>query len=247
MTEPAAPPPQPALGLFARAIGIITSPRATFEKVVANPRPAGILFVVALVIALTAGLPQMTEAGRQATLDMQVKQQEQWTGKQVSAEDYARMEQFGKYGAIFGMVGTFIFLPVASLIFAGLYFVAFNAILGGTASFKQVLAVVTHSQVIGALGAVLGAPIQLMQGTMSYSGPFNLGALAPMLEEGSSLARFLGSISVFTLWGLIASAIGLGVLYRRNSRNIAITLLLIYSLIVGGVIMLFSSFGRGAA
>ena len=54
MTEAVAVPSDP--GLVARAIGILTSPRATFEKVVANPRPVGILFLVAVVIALGAGI-----------------------------------------------------------------------------------------------------------------------------------------------------------------------------------------------
>ena len=49
MTEAVAVPSDP--GLLARAIGMLTSPRATFEKVVANPRPVGILFLVAVVIA----------------------------------------------------------------------------------------------------------------------------------------------------------------------------------------------------
>lgn len=244
MTETAAPAaPAAGPGLLARAIGIVTAPRATFEKVVANPRPFGILFVVAFVIALAAGVPQLTEAGRQATLDMQVRQQEQWTKQPVTPEQYERMEQFGRYSAIFGMVGAFVFLPIVSLIFAGLYFVAFNAILGGTASFKQVLAVVTHSQVIGALGALAGVPIQLMRGTVSMAGPFNLGALVPFMDDSSPIKMVLGAISVFTIWALIVTGIGLSVLYRRNSRNIAITLILLYVLIVGGIVMIFSAAG----
>jgi hypothetical protein len=243
MSEPVVPASDPGPGLLSRAIGMITSPKATFEKIVANPKPAGILFVVALIVALAAASPQFTEAGRQATLDMQVKQQEQWTGKQVSDEQYARMEQMSKYGIVFGIVGTFIFLPVVSLIFAGLYFVAFNAIMGGTASFKQVLAVVTHSQVIGAVGAVAGAPIQLMRGTISMAGPFNLGALVPMVDESSTIARVLGSVSVFTLWGLIVTGIGLGVLYRRKGGPIGVVLIVVYLLIVFGIVALFSRGG----
>jgi Yip1 domain len=238
----AAPASDP--GLFARAVGILFSPRATFEKVVQNPKPVGILFLSAAIIALSAGLPQFTEAGRQAALDMQVKQQEQFTKQPVTPQQYARMEQMSHYGAYFGIGFTFIIMPVMSLIFAGLFFVAFNAILGGTASFKQVLAVQTHSSVVPALGAAIGAPIQLMQGVVSMAGPFNLGALVTFMDEGSRIRTILGSISVFSIWGLIATAIGLGVLYRRNSRNIAVTLILLYVLIVGGLVMMFS---RGAS
>ena len=45
MNQPV-PPPAPAKGLIARAIGIITSPRSTYEDVVRSPRPFGILLLV---------------------------------------------------------------------------------------------------------------------------------------------------------------------------------------------------------
>ena len=57
MTDVAAAQPQPSPGLFARAIGVITSPKATFEQIVKNPKPVAILFLVALVIAISAALP----------------------------------------------------------------------------------------------------------------------------------------------------------------------------------------------
>jgi hypothetical protein len=97
--------------------------------------------------------------------------------------------------------------------------------------------------VIGALGLVIGAPIQLWQGTLSMGGPFNLGALVPMLDEGSFLARFLGVVSVFTIWGLIVLAIGLAVLYRRKTANIAIALFLAFGLIGAAFVGVFSRFG----
>jgi hypothetical protein len=216
------------MGLFARAIGIITSPRATFESVVAHPQPFGILFLVALAIALATGLPQMTETGRQAALDAQIRQTEQWTGQPATPEQIEGMERFSRYNGPIAIVGTFVMLPVISLLITAIYWALFNAVLGGTASFKQVLAVVTHSSVVTALGAVIGAPIQIMQGTMSQAGPFNLGALAGMLEEGSTLANFLGAISVFSLWGIFVTAIGLAVLYRRKTSTIFVTLLVLF-------------------
>jgi hypothetical protein len=129
-----------------------------------------------------------------------------------------------------------------ALIFAAIYWAAFNTVLGGMASFKQVLAVITHSQVIGALGMVAALPIALTTGKMTPTGPFNLGALAPGLEAGTTLAAFLGSISVFSLWGLVVTAIGLGVLYRRNSTNIAITIIAIFLLIMFGVASVWGKF-----
>jgi hypothetical protein len=231
MTE-SSPAPVQDKGLIARAIGIVTAPGETFRTVVAYPRPALMLLLVAAVISLASALPQFTERGRLAALEMQIQQTEQFVT--VTPEMAQVMEQRSHYNKYIAMVSTFVGLPVVTLFFTALFWAVFNAILGGTATFKQVLGVVTHSQVIGALGAALAAPVQLATGQMTAAGPFHLGALLPMLEPGTFLANFLGSLGVFQIWGTIVTAIGLGVLYNRKPRNIAITLLVITALLAGG-------------
>jgi hypothetical protein len=237
--------PVPEKGLLARAIGMVVSPGETFKSVVQTPRPAGILLLICLVMGLATGVPQFTERGRQATVDMQATQIERITGQPMTPEAYTAMEQRAQYGGYITIGSMFIVIPFFTVVFGALYWVVFNAVLGGTASFKHVLAIVSHSQVITALGAVVSAPIQYMQGTQTATGPFNLGALAPMLEPGSVLANILGGISFFTLWQTVVTAIGLGVLYRRKAGGIAIALLVIYIAIVAIFAVGFSRmFGR---
>lgn len=204
------------LGLFARAAGIVFSPSATFIQVVRSPRPAAILFLICLVVGLAAALPQFTEKGRQSTLEMQVQTIEQFTGQPVTPEMYAQMEARARYSPYQTFGGVFLALPVASIFFTALYWALFNVILGGTATFKQVLGVVTHAQVIGALGAALAAPIQMLQGVQSIYGPFTLGALVPMLEPDSVIVSFLSALTFFSLWEVVVTGIGLAVLYRRS-------------------------------
>jgi hypothetical protein len=234
----------PDQGLFARVIGVITSPGETMKAVVANPRPAGVLFLVCLVIALTTVSMAMTQRGRQAMLEAQVQQTERFTGQPVNDEQYQRMEQFSHYQGIVAGVSIFIVLPVMSLLFAAVYWAVFNTIMGGTASFKQVLGIVTHSQVIGALGALAGAPIQYAKGVFTNTGPFNLGALVPMLEPDSVVVLALSSIGIFTVWSLMVNGIGLGVLYKKKSFGISLTLVLLYVVIAAGVGIAFSGMGR---
>ena len=225
MTETTTPAPAP--GLLSRLIGVVFSPKATFQKIVPAPKVLGAIVVTGLVIGLSQGLPRLTESGKQAALDAQVKQTERFTGQPVTDEQYARMRQFAPITAYVTMVASPIFVAVFTLLFSGLYFVIFNVILGGTASFKQVASVVAHSSIITALGAAIGAPVQYFQGTANPMGPFTLGALLPMLDENSFLARFLGFLGVFSIWGVIVTAIGLAVLYRRKTGSIAIGLLLL--------------------
>ena len=109
---PAAPDP----GLFARFIGVITSPKATFQAVVANPKPIGILFLVAVVMSVfTAGI-QYTEVGRQSTLDMQVSAMERF-GVTVTDEQYARMEEQARspLSGVWTVISQFMFLPLMAL------------------------------------------------------------------------------------------------------------------------------------
>jgi hypothetical protein len=231
----------PDKGLLSRALGIIVSPAETYEVVAVYPRPATILFFVCLVLGLATALPQLTEHGRQVLLDAQIQGVERFTHQPVTPEMYARFQNTVRYAAFTTFGSVFISVPVISLLVGAVFWAIFNAILGGTATFKQVLAIVTHSQVIGALGVVIAAHIIWFKGIQSFAGPFNLGALAPMLEPTTALATFLSGVSVFTLWQLIVSAIGLGVLYRRKPTGIAVFLVAAYLLLAAGFTAIFSS------
>ena len=48
-----------------------------------------------------------------------------------------------------------IILPIIFVITAGILFAVFNAALGGTATFKQLFAVVVHSSAVSVLGQLL--------------------------------------------------------------------------------------------
>lgn len=218
----------PVLGLFARIAGIIFSPTATFKSVVAAPRSVGVLFIVCLVMGLAAGGPQFTDAGKQAALDMQVRQIEQFSGQPVTPEMYTQMEARAGYGAYVSIASMFVVIPVMTLVFSLVYWAIFNIVLGGTATVKEVLAVTAHASVIGALGALVALPIQLMQGTFSPYGPFNLGVLVPMLEPTNRLAMFLGGVTVFGIWQAIVTGLGLATLYKRSPAGIVVAMLLIF-------------------
>lgn len=220
---------QPAdLGVFARIAGVIFSPTETFKSIVARPRPWPVLFIVCLVVGLSVAGPQFTEAGRQAALAMQVEQVERFTGNPVTPEMYAQMEGRVQFGAYASIIGTFVFLPVATLVFSALYWALFNVVLGGTATFGQVLGVNAHAQVIAGLGALISAPVQLLQGRISTAGPFNLGALVPMLEPTDRLVMFLSAVTVFGLWQSVVTGLGLGVLYQRKPTTIVVVLIVLY-------------------
>ncbi len=228
-------------GLLARAIGMLVAPTETYRAVIRFPRPVTILLLVCLALGLGAAAPQFTARGRQATVDMQVQQMERFTGQPVSPEQYARMEQqAASVGPYMTLAGIFVFVPVVTLIFTGLYWAGFNAFLGGTATFKQVLGIVTHAQVINGAGALQSAPIHYVQTAPTPGGPFSLAALAPMFEPDGFVASFLGMLTVFQIWSVIVTALGLALLYQRKTRNVALALLALHVLITAAFAALFS-------
>jgi hypothetical protein len=227
-------------GLLSRFVGIITSPRATFERVAAHPRWFGMFaLTTAIVLVCTAG-PMFTEWGRQAALDQQVQVMESF-GANVTDEAYAAMERNMRIAPYTTAAGILIMTPVFLLLICGILYAIFNAAMGGTATFKQLLAVGVHAGVISSLAQLFAAPLNYARGSMSSS--TNLAVLLPMLDENSFLSQFLGMIDLFMVWYVLVLAIGLAVLYRRRTQPIAISLFAVYGVIAIVVVLVKSSFG----
>ena len=144
------------MGFLARFFGVITSPRDTFAAAVANPKWLGMMITTTLIVALFTALPMTTEAGKQATIDQQVKSMKSM-GFDVNDQVYDRMEQGASRLPYTTAISVIIISPIFALIVAGILFAVFNAGLGGEASFKQVFAMLAHAGVISALSAVFSA------------------------------------------------------------------------------------------
>ena len=64
-----------------------------------------------------------------------------------------------------------------------------------------------------------------------------------MLPEKSFVGRLLGMVDMFLIWWLLVLAIGLGVLYRRRTQPIAMSLLAVYAVIAIVVAVVRSRMG----
>ena len=185
------------MGLLSRFIGVITAPRATYQAVVAHPRWLGMLALVTVIVAAGVTLPLLTEAGRQAALDQQVQQMENF-GMQVSDDMYAQMAgrmRFAIYQTFFSVL---IFGPLVSVVIAGVLYGVFAVLMGGQATFKQLFAVYVHSTAISAVGQLFTGPLNYFRGSMSSA--TNLAALLPMIDEHSFIGRLFGMIDLFIIW-----------------------------------------------
>ena len=223
-------------GLFARIVGVLLSPRATYAAVAAKPRVLGVLLVVLLVSGLAQGLFLSSEVGQQTALDQQVRSMEAF-GINVTDQMYDQLEQGMKRAAITGPVFQAIFIPIVIAIESGIFLMIFSLLMGGAATFKHVYAVVAHSGVIVGLQQVFSMALSYVSGKAAGA---NLGVFVPMLDERHFVTLFLGSIDLFFVWATISLAIGLAVLYRRRTGPIATTMLALY-VVIALAIALFRS------
>ncbi|MGE3842584.1 MAG: YIP1 family protein [Vicinamibacterales bacterium] len=197
-----------ATSTIARAVGILVSPRSTFESVSAHPRWFGLTVLTTSVVAGVLAVFLSTSVGRQALVDQRVDLLETF-GRTVGDSEYEAMLRGVGTLALQQVALTAGALPLVGLGIAALAYVT----LGSASTFGQILAVVAHSGVILILRAVVVTPMNFFR--ESLSSPLNLGVLFPALDEVGFLAFFLGTIDLFVVWWAVVLAIGLSVLYTR--------------------------------
>lgn len=249
MTTPSAassaPPPAPpatALSLPARLVGVLFSPRATYADIAVRPRWLGAFAFVVLVGAAGTFAFLSTEVGKQAMLDQQVRMMESF-GVKMNDRAYERMEQSLDRARYTGPIFQAIAFGLSGVVIAGIALGVFNALLGGDGTFKQVFSIVAHTGVVLSVSQLFGLPLAYARESMS--GATNLAVFTPFLDETSFAARLLGAIDLFILWWIMSLAIGLGVLYKKRTSPIAITLIGIY-IAIGAIIAAIKTAASGA-
>ncbi len=221
-TKPALP------GLASRVVGIIFSPKKTFQAVVATPRWFGMLVTYLVITCAVAGGLMFTAVGQQAFLDMMEKQ----AGAR-GAQSMEVMQKIAPYMGYITIGQTLIITPIFLLIVAGILFAVFTVGMGGNATFKQLFSVLVHSEAVSLVAAFLKVPLAYSKGALTAS--TSLSLFFPMLDDTRFLARFLGMMDLFMLWWVAVLAIGFGVLYKRRTGPIAIAFFVVYALIAVGI------------
>jgi hypothetical protein len=174
-------------------------------------------------------------------VDQQVHQIELRNGGNVTQAQIDGIEKFGPFMK-YVIPGTILVMgPIFTFVFAGIYFGVFNALLGGDASYKQVLAITAHSGAINIVQTLFILPLNYIR--QSASSATSLGVFVQFLDETNFVARVLGMIDLFIVWNLIVTAIGLAVLYRRKTGPIAWSLIGVYVVIVLVIAGVMRAFG----
>ena len=233
-SHPEASSPVDRPGLIGRAAGVVTAPRATYEHVVAEPRWLGILAVSVVIVAVLSAALVGTDFAQRELIEQQQASMEAF-GFDATPE---MEEQFAQQLAIapyMTLGSTLVGIPIVCLILAGVLYGVGSGFLGAQATFRQMLAVVSHAGVIFALQQLFVVPLNYAR--ESIQPPTTLAAFTPMLDDETFVYRLLSGVDLFYLWWLMALSIGLAVLWRRETRPIATTLFVVYA----GVAVVFAT------
>lgn len=206
-------------GFGKRVLLTFTAPGALGDSLRAHPAwAAAALLGAVLVVGATAAIPA-----------------EIWN-EFMRAQTLARggTVQPGMEGSnllrIFGVVGAAVGWFVILFAFSGVLTFIFAFVLGDEGRYRQYLAAHAHANLIGALGAVLVAPLRIArrdpQLTLSV-GTF----LEGVLQEGFLLG-WLRAMDLFALWSWVVLAILVSRVDPRRSVGSALGILLTFFLVL---------------
>jgi hypothetical protein len=230
--EPTSTSDRASDGLLGRVVGIVVSPIETMRRVVATPRWLGVLALTSVVNAVFVGGFLSTEVGQEAWLDEAIESTRSIGGGESDAQ-LEQMEKIKPYVGAIAAVQSLFMIPLMQLVIAGVLFLVFTVVLGASAAFRELFAVVAHAGVISVVAQFFVWPLNYFRGEMSS--PTTFAAFLPMLDADTLLFHVLGMVDLFYIWWVIVLALGLGVLYRRSNKAITISLLVGYAVVAMGI------------
>ena len=194
----------PGLGLSG-LIKVFVAPGKFFEQLRDHPR-----VIVPYIALIVVGM-----AGVYAAADLLAQIQiESMRGMEfVPADRIPTVEETKSRIFIFAPIG-FILLPLAM---AGVLALWGNFVLGGKASFKQILSLSLYSELVFAVILMLQLFASAAKGSMDVS--FSLGIL--VIDQGLESLPFvvLSKISLQHIWQVVVLGIGAAHLYQIDSNK----------------------------
>jgi hypothetical protein len=208
--------PQPrGMGEFSRIGGVFFEPAKTFEDVARRPSfLAPLILVILSSLAYTFVLGQHIGWDRvvQQQMEMSPKQAERMAQMPADQQESARQMQL-KFAPITKYAGSIVGLPILYLIFAGILLGIVRGIMSAPVRFKQIYAIMWYA----ALPLIVQTGLKIV--VMLLKNPDEFNILNPLafnpaaFMEYASSSKFLYviamSLDVFTIWGVVLSAIGL--------------------------------------
>jgi len=238
--------PRAAISPLGRIVGVLFSPKATFEDIVRKPSwllPLVIMAVLGLLAAVSLNQrmnwrdyvsQQIEKSSRASQLTPEQKQQQIEAG--------AKFAPISSY--IFGAPAPIVILLVVALVMWGSY----NLLGGANTDFKTSLGIVSHAFVPSYIGSLLLLLVLFLKpvGTVDLQNPVatNVAAFLPD-DVPKWLDALCKNVDIFVIWVLVLIAIGFAAtnpkkLKGGKSFTIAVTVMAVYVVLRMGIAFIFS-------
>lgn len=208
-----APEAQPQMSAISRIVGVLFSPKKTFEDVVRKP---GWVVPMAVLLLISIGL-SVTLARRTDWVEVskdQIAKSKFASSRidQLTEEQKDRVyEQAATRSRITRYVRGFIGWPLLLLIVSAIYFGAFKLIGGARTNFATAFAVTTFAHIPMGLRELIAIPVTFLKDPASID-PENFLASNPAAILGNDIPTWqmvpLAFLDVFGLWALVLMAVG---------------------------------------
>ena len=212
--------PQAAISPFGRIIGVLFSPKATFEDIARKPS-----WLLPVVISTILGIASTVVLNQRVDWRDYIMQQMEKSPraanmpadqKEKQAEISAKVTVYIVYLA--GAIGSAGFAVVVGAVMM----LAYNLLAGAGASFSQSFAIAAHTLVVGIVSTPIFLLVLLLRpkGTIDPENPVatNLAAFLP--EESSKwLMTLCKSVDIFTIWMLVLIAIGFAAVNPKKLKG----------------------------
>jgi Yip1 domain len=238
--------PQAKISPFGRIIGVLFSPRPTFEDIVR--KPSWVLpYVLLAITGATVGVGLDQRVNWREYISEQIEKSSR--AAQLSADQKEqRIEVGAKIAPYTVYLGTVIAPLVVIVIVAGIMLGAYNLLAGAGVNFSTAFGIVAHAYVPLAIAHLLFLVVLFLKppGTLDLENPVATN-LASFLPEG--VPKWLDSvdknIDIFTLWIVLLIAIGFGVTNARKLKGakpytIAFGMFIVWIVVRAGLAFIFS-------
>jgi len=212
--------PRAAISPLGRVVGVLFSPKATFEDIVRKPSwllPVVIATILGIASTVVLNqrinwrdyiLQQIDKSPRAAQLSTEQKQQQ--------AEVSAKVTVYIVYAV--GALGSVLF----ALIVGAVMMLAYNVLAGAGATFSQSLGIAAHTLLVGIVSTPIFLLVLLLRppGTVDPENPVATNVAAFLPEESAKwLIALCKSIDIFTIWTLVLLAIGFAAVNPRKLKG----------------------------
>lgn len=238
MTEPSTEPGGAlATRSWGRPLGVLVSPRATFESIARRPS-----WLPPLLILLLLFVTAQVLATQKIDMEAMIRDQMERQNQPIDDAQVAQYAQMSKIGPACNVVVFAIGMAVIAAVFWGLANAA-----GGEIGFKRSLAVSLHGLMPNAVSSLLTIPVILGRREIDPAEAqhgllaSHLGALAPD-DAPAWLAALLARVDLFSLWSLALLVLGF-VVVARLSKGAAIAIVLLAWLFWIGLMVGLSMMG----